>query len=72
MTARRRLELPALGHQQPCLHPVQGARGDNEGESWWLMKIMIIMAMITVTVVKSFNGSAAFTHDFLDTGEFVK
>lgn len=34
---RRRLELPALSHQQPLAFTLhrqpQGARGDNEGES---------------------------------------
>lgn len=36
------------------------------------MKIMIIMVMITVLLVKSYNDDEAFTHGFLDTGEFVK
>lgn len=38
----------------------------------WLMKIMIIMAMITVLLVKPYNDSIVFTHGFLDTSEFVK
>ena len=67
---RRRLELRALlRHQQqqqlhPAHNPEQHEEIMKEGDSWWLMKIMTIMLMITVILVKAYNASVAFTHGF--------
>lgn len=75
---RRRLELPALSHQQPGLPPSPCTRHPEEHEimkeraSRWLMRIMIIIVVITVLLVRSCNDRVAFTHGFLDTSEFVK
>lgn len=74
---RRRLELPALSHQQPCLppcthNPEEHEEMKKERDSRCLVKIMIIMAVITAILVKSYDDSGAFTHGFLDTMRICK
>lgn len=63
---------PPAALPSPCTQPEENEEIMKERDLWCLMKIMIIMAMIIVLLVQSYNDCVDFTHGFLDTSDILK